>query len=259
MSKTKPEEKTKALAKSDNRPLAWGGVMPIPANSQEQAVTVFCNQVAMIYGVPSMGVNAMGTQPYLNKDGRLYLLGEVRKGKSAVKAIRKEFVQLSTKPEEMAVVKVTLVFKDGTEFEAIGEASRANVKLEAVKNTLNMMAETRALNRAIWQAIAGDVWNRVRDNLEKSKLSDEEKAKVVEAGRVSYEEMQGGKKIAGEVPVKSTDEELIATTKEKIDKATDTETLLKYHKNIVISRASQRVKDELVEYIQERGKQLGEN
>ena len=180
---------SKVLAIKKEKNLAWGGAIPKSTSTQEIEVSKFCNQVAKIYGVPSMGVNAMGTQPYLNKDGRLYLLNELRKGKYAVKAIRTEYIQLSTSPDVAAIVKKIIVFFNGVEIEATGEASKDNVKLEAVKKTLNMMAETRAQNRAIWSAIAGDVWNRIAVNLGKAKdMTLEEKNRVIEAGRMSYEE-----------------------------------------------------------------------
>ena len=171
--------------------LSWGGLIPRPTNTQEAGISLFCNQVAKIYGVPSMGVNAMGNQPYLNKDGRLYLLNALRTGKNSVKFIRKEFIQLSKSPDEAAIVKTTLVFQNGVEVEAIGEASKDSVKLDAVKKTLNMMAETRSLNRAIWQAIAGDVWERVDRNLSKADIPESQRMRVAQAGQVSYEEIQG--------------------------------------------------------------------
>lgn len=172
------------------RKLAWGGAMPKAGGSDAQ-VQVFCNQVAQIYGVPSLGVNAMGNNPYLNKDGRLFLLHDLRKGaESGIKAIRTNYLQLSTAPDMMSVAKVTIEFFDGHEVEGIGEASKENIKLAAVQKTLNMMAETRALNRAIWKEIAGDVWNRVSENLKTANMTDEEKARVKDAGRVSYEEME---------------------------------------------------------------------
>lgn len=179
-----------AVAIREEKKLAWGGVMPAIGAKEEDAVAIakFCNQVAQIYGVPSLGVNAMGGKPYLNKDGRLFLLDDLRKNK--VKKIQKEFVLMSKNLEEPAIVKCTIIFKDGHEVEAIGEASKQSVKLDAVKQTLNMMAETRALNRAIWLEIGGDVWRRVSKNLAAAKMSAEEKAKVAEAGNVSYEEMQ---------------------------------------------------------------------
>ena len=175
--------------KKEKGQLAWGGALPV-ANEKDnaQVIAAFCNKVAEIYGVPSMGVNAMGNKPYLNKDGRLYLLHDLRKGKDKPKAIRKEFLQMSRSIQEAAIIKVTLVFADH-EVEAIGEASQGSVKLDAVKQTLNMMAETRGLNRAIWQEVAGDVWNRVADNLKAAKLTEQERADIENAGAVSYEEM----------------------------------------------------------------------
>lgn len=185
----KKEKKTTSIVKKDDNPLKWGGVMT-PANTNEEKRTrEACAMVAKVYGVPPMGVNMMGSQPYLNKDGRLYLLSELRKGKNALEKIETEYLKLSLAPTEPAICKKRLVFKDGTIVEGIGEASQDNVKLAAVKLTLNMMAETRALNRAIWQAIAGDTYNRVAKNLKKENLSEEQAAMALKAGEVSAEEM----------------------------------------------------------------------
>jgi hypothetical protein len=144
--------------------------------------------VAEVYGVPTNGISAIDGQPYLNKDGRLYLLDALCTGKNSVRAIRSEFVKISTTAIEPSVVKKIIVFKD-KEVEAIGEASQDSVNSKSVKHTLNMVAETRALNRAIWVAIGADVMKRVHDNLEKMNISDEDRARLTEAGRVSYEEM----------------------------------------------------------------------
>lgn len=226
--KTQHKESKMALAhKPAPRRLAWGGAMPTTNGSNALVAQEFCNQVAQIYGVPSMGVNAMGGQPYLNKDGRLFLLHDLRKNKSAVQAIRSDFIQMSTKPSEFAIVKTTIVFKDGHEVEGIGEASEGNVKLDAVKKTLNMMAETRSLNRAIWKEIAGDVWNRVAKNLQNAQdLSDEEKSRVQEAGRVSYEEMQGNTAHASGQPQKSSPEELESQFRAFVDNCNDVGVLM---------------------------------
>ena len=105
-----------------------------------------------------------------------------------------------------------LIFKDGLIIEGIGEASKDNVKLEAVKKTLNMMAETRALNRAIGQAISGELWNRIEQNLANAKIPAESKQRIVDAGRVSFEEMQQADVVDVNVervePVASTTEEI---------------------------------------------------
>ncbi len=145
--------------------------------------------VARVYGVPAMGITSILGQPYLNKDGRLFLLKELRKDKHSVKSMRVEFLKLSTSIIEPSIAKKTIVFNDGTEVEAMGEASKDSVGADSVKKTLNMVAETRALNRAIWQAIGGDVMERVDKNIHSLGLSDEEKEKIMEVSRSSAEEM----------------------------------------------------------------------
>lgn len=187
-------KKTKALIKS-KMPLAWGSIMS--KDNQALAVRQACKDVAKVFGVPTMGVNVLGSQPYLNKDGRLYLLNDIRKGNRALKSIKTDFIQVSTGPNIASICKKILEFKDGLTVESIGEAATENVKLAAVKLTLNMMAETRALNRAIWQAIAGDVWKMVAVNLQKMNLTETEEQQIIKAGGVSYEEMSGA-------PIKET-------------------------------------------------------
>lgn len=219
--KSKKKIKTNSLVVKDNMSvnLSWGSV----TSKDSQALQTFCLGVAKVYGVPPMGVNSLAGQPYLNKDGRLYLLNSIMTGKRSLKAIRTEFLQLSANSETPAICKKTLVFRDGLEIEGIGEASKENVKLDAVKKTLNMMAETRALNRAIWEAIAGDVWDRVANNLAKSNIKDPETInKVKKAGEVSYEEVVA--------PNKPQSKEM--TTAEKFQKAKDMIKSLKTRKAI---------------------------
>lgn len=189
--KNRNKNKTKSVSLIVKTPLNWGGVMSTDPKALQ--VRDFCIKVAKVYGVPPMCVNALANQPYLNKEGRLFLLHNLRK----VKAIRTEFLQMSKTPGETAICKKTIVLKDGTEIEGIGEASPGNVKLEAVQKTLNMMAETRALNRAIWQEISADVWKRVEINLNKIHLTEEEKDKAAKAGTTSYEEVNAETKPTG--------------------------------------------------------------
>lgn len=221
----KTQEASKEVVNVSNRRLAWGGAMPKPTGNQELATNQFVNAVSRIYGVPSLGVNAMGDKPYLNKDGRLFLLHDFRKGKEGIKAIRTEFLQMSKTPDEASICKVTLVFKDGHEIEGIGEASKDNVKLDAVKKTLNMMAETRAMNRAIWKEIAGDAWDRVSKNIDKSKMSEQEKEKIIEAGRVSFEEVDQPN-VNTEPPVPSSKSDLESNLRIKIESCSDTAMLI---------------------------------
>lgn len=232
------------------RRMAWGGVMPQVGKSEQDVVALqkFCNVVAKVYGVPSTGVNAQGGNPYLNKDGRFYLLNELRKGKSAVKEFKTEFIQLSTNLETPAIVKKTIIFKDGTTVDAIGEASKFNVKLDAVKQTLNMMAETRATNRAIWAAIAGDVMNRVAENLQSMTVTAQEKAKIEQAGKVSAEEMDQPE-VQEEAFIPKDEDDLIANLKMKVDNDNDVGSLIQKSEQLKKGTASPRVKKEVNAYI----------
>lgn len=164
-------------------------VAPATKRRAAEEVDPFFAVVAKVYGVPVNGISAIDGQPYLNKDGRLYLLDAICTGKREVMAIRTEFIRVSTTAIEPSVAKKTIVFKNGKEVEATGEASQDSVNSKSVKHTLNMVAETRALNRAIWVAIGADVMNRATANLETLDVSDEDRARLTEAGRVSYEEM----------------------------------------------------------------------
>lgn len=190
---------------------------------EKKAVDPFFAIVAKVYGVPQTGISAIGSQPYLNKDGRLYLLKKLRTGKDAVRAIRVEFLRMSTSLLEPSICKKTLVFKD-LEVEATGEASKDSVGSESVKQTLNMVAETRALNRAIWQAIGGEIMERVESNLETMNLSEEDRNRILEAGRVSYEEMERPKE-AQEMTKKEQD--LYAATAKRVDEISKDEVALR--------------------------------
>lgn len=199
---------------------------------EKKAVDPFFGVIAKVYGVPASGISAIGEQPYLNKDGRLYLLKKLRTGKNAVKAIRFEFIKMSTSLIEPAVVKKTIVFKDGLEVEAMGEASQDSVGSQSVKQTLNMVAETRALNRAIWQAIGGEIMEQVQSNLDTMELEEKDRKRIMEAGRVSYEEME-----RPTAPNETADQEkkLYQATVERIDALSTDEEGLK--------RALEKIKD----------------
>ncbi len=250
--KTKKKDNTMAMAVHKEKSLQWGGVMPKVANQEaDQAkLQAFCNEVAKVYGVPSLGVNAMGGNPYLNKDGRLYLMGELRTGKEGLKAIRKDFIKYSGSLEEPAIIKVTLVFRDGHEVEAIGEASKQSVKLDAVKQTLNMMAETRGMNRAIWQEIGHDVWRRVEKRIAVAKMSDEEKARVINAGQVSYEEMNQPKTPRAKNDA-SSPSEIVEMSLESIKRLNDIEKIDKICRE---AKGSTKITDEQKEVIIEAGR-----
>lgn len=198
MAKTKKVAKTKAVAKPD---LSWVGqekLMRAPATQADQRDRAMIMSVAKIYNMPALGVNVLANQPYINKDGLLYKLHEYFR----VKQIKTEFIKMSLGKNEPAVVKATIIMKDGMEIEGIGEASVTNVKLEAVKNMLNQMAETRATNRAIRKAITLKLWTDVEKGLKKGNVSEDDKAIAIQAGTQSYEEMDNQAKPAPKVKEK---------------------------------------------------------
>jgi len=247
-------KKTTAVANPKRR-MAWGGVIPKSENDNDKGmVTEFCNQVSKVYGVPSLGVNAMGGNPYINKDGRLFLLAKYRTGKQAVQSMRSEIIQASNAPTETAIVKTIITLKDGVEYEAIGEANQNNCKLSAVQKTLNMMAETRSINRAIWKVIAFDVWNGIAENLAKSDMTDAEKEIVINAGKVSSEEMAQPE--TQPVNTGTPDEEIVTQLKEKINDTKDVAVLMDYAEKLAGSKSSKKVKDEVGKYIQNKVKEL---
>ncbi len=185
---TKSTKAVTAAKKKAIGPLAWGSVMTHITTQEEANARQMAVVVAEIYGVPHMCVTILGSQPYLNKEGRLFLLNELTK-KNPVAKIETEYLQISTAPNITAICKKRIVFKDGMFVEGIGEANPNNIKLNAVKATLNMMAETRALNRTIWQAIGSAIWERVAKNLKKKALTNAEMTTIVAAGQSSAEEM----------------------------------------------------------------------
>ena len=192
----KRKKKSTAVAKVKNE-LSWIGqekLMRNPTNQAEQRDREMIMGVARVYNIPALGVNILANQPYINKDGLLYKLHQ----HFNVAKIKTEFIKMSLSKNEPAVVRVTIIMKDGMEIEGIGEASATNVKLEAVKNMLNQMAETRATNRAIRKAITLKLWNDVEEGLKKAKnINDEDKMAIIQAGSQSYEEMDNQlKKVA---------------------------------------------------------------
>ncbi len=187
-----PQKKTTTIStkvsKKPLTPLAWGSVMSQENSAEDKRTRAMATMVAKIYGVPPMGVTILADSPYLNKEGRLFLLNELTKQNPPNK-IETEYLSLSTSPTVPAICKKRITFKNGMFVEGIGEAHPNNVKLSAVKNMLNMMAETRALNRTIWEAVAAKVWQRVEKNLIKQNLNTEQTATVIAAGKTSAEEM----------------------------------------------------------------------
>jgi hypothetical protein len=139
-----------------------------------------------VFELPPQGITVLGNAPYINKVGWKIKQKQLLKG-SVVKTL---WVHYATPLEKYAIVEAKVYIKEGAEVaSAIGEATEASIKLTAVKQTLNMMAETRAKNRALFDALVAETYEKALAVMEEMKLSEETKRKIGEAARVTAEEM----------------------------------------------------------------------
>ncbi len=234
----------KTALKTIEKELQWAGhekLMIQPRSQQDIAQRQLIVNIAKIYNMPLLGITILANMPYINKDGLLYKAHEYFK----IKSMRTEFIQYSKGPEESAIAKSTINTEEGIEVEGIGEASRASVKLDLVKNTLNMMAETRATNRAIRKLIAMKLWQDVEKRLNKEKLPQEIESKILDVGKSSYEEMdnQGEKNI--KAPTK--EDKIKEYALSAIDRCDDVDKLLNLINRIKKNKNyDQKIKDEIM-------------
>lgn len=169
-------------------------------------------RVAEFFTIPAVCVNVMGGLPYINKDGLLYKLMEYEGDK--IVSLNTKMLQLASGHGEKAIAEATLIFNDGRNFTAVGEADENSVKLQAVKMTPNMMAETRAQNRVIRKAIQArmikEMYARLGDK--KSPVDYNERLAIENSVVSSAEEMS-------HVDKKETKEVITSEQKTTIKKA----------------------------------------
>ena len=139
-----------------------------------------------VFELPPQGVAILGGQPYINKVG-----WKVKQGVLAADSrIETKWIHHATPSEKYAIVEAYLLDKDGKELaRAIGEATEANIKLAAVKQTLNMMAETRAKNRVLYDALIQKTLTSAMDKMQEMQLSKDTQDKIGNAAKSSAEEM----------------------------------------------------------------------
>lgn len=196
-------------------------------------------RVAEAFEIPATCVNIMGGLPYINKDGLLFKLDEYESDE--ILSLQTKMVQYATKPGERAIAEGVLVLKNGRSFNAIGEADEMSVKLQAVKMTPNMMAETRAQNRVIRRAIQARMLRNLYTKLggKNSAYNEQEKEVITNAVVSSAEEMTNKeamdrvRQVAEEATVnvgtiKPTPEQVIKMSLDKIQVADDPFTLQDY-------------------------------
>lgn len=114
----------------------------------------FIEEVASSLDMPPTGITLLGGNPYVNTAGLLY---KTQKDERKVKSIRAEAIQRATEENgRRAIYKGIVEFQDGSSYENEGHASPESVKMRTLHNLdfLNMMAATRATNRAMRLATA---------------------------------------------------------------------------------------------------------
>jgi len=192
--------------------------------------------VAKVFDLPATCVNIMGGLPYINKDGLLYKLNEYENAN--IVSLQSKIIQLAGKAGERAIIESTLILKDknGKEriFNAIGEADNASVKLEAVRATPNMMAETRSVNRVIGKAIKARMLKDMYVALGRAKgVGDDERMVIQSAIQTTAEEMNVS---PSKLPVvKMSKDTVIKQLLEKINAENNQSLLSEYYQKITTS------------------------
>ena len=107
-----------------------------------------------------------------------------------------------------------------------------------------MMAETRATNRAIRKLIAMKLWEDVEKRLAKEKIDEAEKAKIMEVGKSSYEEMNNENKEKAPTDENSVKNMALAA----IDRCNDVDKLLDLIERVKKNKEyKEEIKREIIE------------
>lgn len=234
---------TKELTTKKDKGLVWSGigkVMSGQATDNERKMIAFVSEA---YQVPPFAVNILGGQPYLNKEANAIFLKRYGGSNYSVTAER---VQLATKENDMHAIMVTHIkLKDGQEFDGLGEASPASIKLAAVKATPNMMAETRSFNRAIYKAFRGRILVDLDKRLAIMNVPDDAKVAITQASQNSFEEMANeGEKQAP--TSKTPDSKAVGLALDKIATLTTVEQVDEAIKKTMASDAISKTAKEII-------------
>jgi len=197
--KTKKTTKVTIHTSKPEKEMVWSNASQIMTNSREDIKTAVAQQMmslaTAVFKLPPQGITILANQPYINKTGWKMKMREYYQDKYR---IRTEWHHIATPNEKYAVCEAVIEVKDSKgnweeASRAIGEATEANIKLQAVKQTLNMMAETRAKNRAMSEFIGArvleDAVKMLTSMRRKNEVSDDQANVITEAARVTAEEM----------------------------------------------------------------------
>jgi len=207
MKKEKAVKKTPEKIKSQvvvhtnkkSNEMIWSNASQIMTSNREDIKTAVANQMMnlaiAVFKLPPQGITILANQPYINKVGWKIKMREYYADKYRIKTNWQHFAN----PKEQYAIVEAIVEVKNTEgnwdevSRAIGEATKASIKLDAVKETLNMMAETRAKNRAmsdfIGARVISDAVKILSDMRRKNQVSEEQANVITEAAKVTAEEM----------------------------------------------------------------------
>jgi len=197
--KTKKNTSVVVHTSKPAKEMVWSNASQIMTSSREDIKTAVAqhmmNLATAVFKLPPQGVTILANQPYINKTGWKMKMREYYEDKYR---IRTEWKHLATPNEKYAVCEAIIEVKDSNGVwdevaRSIGEANEASIKLQAVKQTLNMMAETRAKNRAMSEFIGAraleDAVNMLTSMRTKNEVTDDQANVITEAARVTAEEM----------------------------------------------------------------------
>lgn len=190
----KKPAKSKELAIKKDVDMSWAAATNIANMQREDIAATGAKKMVMlaskVFELPIQGLTILGGQPYINKTGWSI------KRHQKLEGTRFEITwhHLAIPNEKYAIAEAKLLDKnDKVIAQAIGEATPENIKLKAVQQTLNMMAETRAKNRAMADALTGMIYveavEKMNKMLKEQKITEHEAATISEAARTTAEEM----------------------------------------------------------------------
>ena len=197
--KTKVKSKSKALVKkTTKRKLLWLGaqhLMGTPKDAQEKRERDIILLTSKILKISPFGINILGNLPYINK------LGLVQKAKEYASKVRfvYRWIHHSRDDSDKAICECKLMTgsKNLTDW-ITGECSPSSTKMSTLKGYQNHMAQTRAKNRAIYEAFGERMHREMMSNIEKAysrkTITPVEIKDMGGAVSVSAEEIQEKKK-----------------------------------------------------------------
>jgi len=180
----KSQNKTKALTKrKKEKELIWAGAQTLlgkPANQKEIRERALIMKTAEILEVVPLGVNILGSMPYINNIGLRELLEQFEKEKKIKTRIEFRWAQRSLTDTDKAVCEARIV--DTTKIDKAdrilvdwitGEASPATIKMGTLKGYQNHLAQIRAENRAIRHLLGRYAIKKIVRNIAKKRTKDD--------------------------------------------------------------------------------------